>query len=121
MMELKKIYPMDIDHPKLSYNLSGKFESAFINVTIEPNDSVLLNSLSGCRLGIWIAHGEGRFEINGNEKSYIIPMKYSYDEFPGNPNGSSFGAAALSSKDGRHLANDATFRAVYFPLELGAL
>ncbi len=119
MMELKKIYPMDINHPKLSYNLSGKFESAFINVNIESNDSVLLNSLSGCRLGIWIAHGEGRFELKGNEKSYNIPMKYSYDEFPGNPNGSSFGAAALSSKDGRHLAMMPHLERSIFPWNWG--
>jgi len=104
MMELKKIYPMDTHHPQLRHNLSGKFESAFINVTIQPNDSILLNSLSGSRLGIWVAHGEGRFDLKSNENTYKIPMKYSYDEFPGNPNGSSFGAAALSSKDGRHLA-----------------
>ena len=119
MMELKKIYPKDINHPKLSYNLSGKFESAFINVTIEPNDSVLLNSLSGCRLGIWIAHGEGRFELKGNETSYIIPIKYSYDEFPGNPNGSSFRAAALSSKDGRHLAMMPHLERSIFPWNWG--
>ncbi len=104
MMGLKKIYPMDTHHPQLRHNLSGKFESAFINVTIQPNDSILLHSLSGSRLGIWVAHGEGRFDLKSNENAYKIPMKYSYDAFPGNPNGSSFGAAALSSKDGRHLA-----------------
>jgi len=104
MMEMKKVYPMDTHHPQLRHNLSGKFESAFINVTIQPNDSILLHSLSGSRLGIWIAHGEGRFDLKSNENAYKIPMKYSYDAFPGNPNGSSFDAAALSSKDGRHLA-----------------
>ena len=119
MMELQKIYPIDINHPKLSYNLSGKFESAFVNVTIEPNDSVLLNSLSGCKLGIWIAHGEGRFKLEGNENSYEIPMKYSYDEFPGNPNGSSFDAAALTSKDGRHLAMMPHLERSLFPWNWG--
>ena len=119
MMELKKIYPMDIDHPQLHHNVSGKFESAFINVTIQPNDSILLNSLSGCRLGIWIAHGEGRFDLKGHEKTYEIPMQYSYDEFPGNPNGSSFGAAALASKDGRHLAMMPHLERSLFPWNWG--
>ena len=119
MMELKKIYPTDIDHPQLHHNLSGKFESAFVNVTIQPTDSILLNSLSGCTLGIWIAHGEGRFELNNNENTYDIPMKYSYDEFPGNPNGSSFGAAALSSKNGRHLAMMPHLERSLFPWNWG--
>ncbi|MEP4533681.1 MAG: phosphoribosylformylglycinamidine synthase [Cyclobacteriaceae bacterium] len=104
-MELGLIYPkMGDSHPKMQHNSSGKFESAFVDVVIEENETVMFKSLSGSRLGIWLAHGEGRFQLPGNSTDYIIPVKYAYDEFPGNPNGSDFSAAAVASKDGRHVA-----------------
>lgn len=103
MMELDLIYPGMSHHPKMHHNNSGKFECGFVNVDIQENDSVLLKALSGSRLGIWLAHGEGRFEIS-NEAGFSIPVKYSYDQVPGNPNGSSFNTAAMCSEDGRHLA-----------------
>lgn len=104
MMELEKIYPEQASHPKMHHNDSGKFESAFVNVDVLPNDTVMLGTLSHSKLGIWLAHGEGKFVLPQEESEYAIPLKYSYDEFPGNPNGSSYAAAALASKDGRHLA-----------------
>jgi len=64
----------------------------------------MLKSLQGTRLGIWVAHGEGRFHLPQPENTYHIPMKYSYSGFPGNPNGSDYDAAAICSADGRHLA-----------------
>jgi phosphoribosylformylglycinamidine synthase len=104
MMELEKIYPEMEKHPKMAHNDSGKFESSFVNVDILPNDTVMFGSLSGSRLGIWVAHGEGKFVLNEPESNYSIPVKYSYSAFPGNPNGSSFSTAALASKNGRHVA-----------------
>jgi phosphoribosylformylglycinamidine synthase len=103
MMELDLIYPEMTNHPKMHHNVGGKFECSFLNVDIEPNNTVMLGSMAGTRLGIWMAHGEGQFQLE-NESDYLIPVKYSYDKFPGNPNGSSFATAALASKDGRHLA-----------------
>lgn len=104
MMELGLIYPDHAKHPKMLHNASGKFESAFLTVEIENNDSVMLKTLAGSRLGIWVAHGEGKFDFPQEESNYLIPMKYSYDEYPGNPNGSQFAAAGICSTDGRHLA-----------------
>ena len=104
MVELGLIYPDHPERPEMKHNKSEKFESAFINVNIEENDSVMLGSLSGARLGIWVAHGEGRFEFPYFEDKYLIPVKYTYGEYPGNPNGSDFDAAAICSNDGRHLA-----------------
>ena len=105
LMELGLVYPeMGKDHPKMKQNNSGKFESAFLNVEIPENNSVMLKSLAGSKLGIWVAHGEGRFDLPGDASQYNISAKYLYDEYPGNPNGSDFGAAAVSSADGRHLA-----------------
>ena len=104
MVELGLIYPEHAEKPKMLHNDSHKFESGFVNVTIQPNDSVMLKSLAGTRLGIWIAHGEGKFSFPYAESEYLIPIKYSYDVYPANPNGSPFAAAAIVSKDGRHLA-----------------
>ncbi|MDR0367920.1 MAG: phosphoribosylformylglycinamidine synthase [Bacteroidales bacterium] len=104
MTELGLIYPQHAVMPKMLHNDSHKFESAFVNVTILPNNSVMLSSLAGSRLGIWVAHGEGKFHLPLSEDQYNIPIKYSYSGYPGNPNGSAYQAAAICSEDGRHLA-----------------
>lgn len=105
MMELGLIYPGEDDKPGMAVNDSGKFESQFLNVDILPNDSVMLKTLAGSRLGIWVAHGEGKFILpGGKESKYRIPVKYSYEDYPGNPNGSAYNAAAVCSHNGRHLA-----------------
>ncbi len=104
MVELGLIYPEHPEKPAMSVNDSKKFESGFINVNIAENNSVMLKSLAGTRLGAWIAHGEGKFSFPYFSDKYKIPMVYSYDEYPGNPNGSDFNAAAICSNDGRHLA-----------------
>ena len=104
MMELGLVFPeMGDNHPKMHHNKSGKFESTFISVDIPENNSVMLKSLKGTTLGIWAAHGEGRFVLPEEEANYGVSMKYAYDQYPGNPNGSDYSAAALCSKDGRHL------------------
>ncbi len=104
MVELDLIYPQEPHKVKMHVNDSKKFESSFVTVDIPGNDSVMLNSLAGCRLGIWIAHGEGKFILSEQESEYLIPAKYSYSAYPGNPNGSDYNAAAVVSADGRHLA-----------------
>lgn len=105
MMELGLLYPeLGNNHPKLHHNTSGKFESSFLTVDIPENNTVMLNSLSGSKLGIWVAHGEGKFVLPNEEKDYNITSKYSHANYPANPNGSDYNVAALSSKDGRHLA-----------------
>jgi len=104
MVELGLVYPEHPEKLMMHHNKSEKFESAFLNVNIEENKSVMLKSLSGSRLGIWVAHGEGRFCFPYYRDKYSIPVKYTYDAYPGNPNGSDFNAAAICSNDGRHLA-----------------
>ncbi|MDD5507103.1 MAG: phosphoribosylformylglycinamidine synthase [Bacteroidales bacterium] len=104
LVELGLIYPHHQVGPRMLHNESGKFESAFVNVDIVENSSVMLRTLAGSRLGIWVAHGEGRFDLPYPEAQYHIPVKYSYSDYPGNPNGSAYDAAAICSDDGRHLA-----------------
>jgi phosphoribosylformylglycinamidine synthase len=104
MVELDLVYPEHSIKPRMEHNESHKFESAFLNVDILENQSVMLGNMEGMKLGIWVAHGEGKFYLPFNEMEYHIPVKYSHDEYPANPNGSHFSTAAICSKDGRHLA-----------------
>ncbi|MDR1755641.1 MAG: phosphoribosylformylglycinamidine synthase [Culturomica sp.] len=104
MVELGLIYPEHKDMPKMLHNDSHKFESCFVNLTIEENHSVMLKSLAGSRLGVWIAHGEGKFHLPYGQTEYHIPARYSRDVYPANPNGSPAATAAICSRDGRHLA-----------------
>ncbi len=116
MGELDLIYPEIGKGPKLLHNDSGKFESSFLTVDITRAGSIMLDSLAGSKLGVWVAHGEGKFAFpSENESDYTIPMKYSYDSYPGNPNGSQFDAAAICSNDGRHLAMMPHLERAIFP------
>ncbi len=115
MTELDLLYPLHSQKPRMQYNDSHKFESAFLNVSIARSNSVMLQSLAGTRLGIWVAHGEGKFCLPYEETRYNIPMKYSYGDYPGNPNGSDFSAAGICSPDGRHLAMMPHIERAIFP------
>ena len=86
------------------HNDSHKFESTFVGVTIPQNDSVMFGSLSGSKVGIWVAHGEGKFNLPKEKSAYNIVAEYSYDAYPANPNGSDYNVAGIASADGRHLA-----------------
>ncbi|MFT4643334.1 MAG: phosphoribosylformylglycinamidine synthase, partial [Candidatus Azotimanducaceae bacterium] len=102
-MELDLINPDHKEHGKLTYNDSGKHESAFTSVKIQENNSVMLSSLAGTELGVWISHGEGKFNLPETEEKYDIVAKYSHNAYPSNPNGSDFNTAMLCDTTGRHL------------------
>ena len=104
---------------KMLHNDSHKFESNFLGLTVQPNKSVLMESLSGSKLGIWVAHGEGKFSLPGKEEDYNVVLKYSYDGYPANPNGSDFSAAGICSADGRHLAMMPHLERAFFPWQCG--
>ena len=117
MMELGLITPEDKKKGKMLHNDSHKFESAFLGVTVPMNRSVMFGSLSGSKLGIWVAHGEGKFSLPYPEDHYNVVLKYSYDEYPGNPNGSDYSVAGIASQDGRHLAMMPHLERACFPWE----
>lgn len=102
-MELDLINPEHSEHGKMTYNDSQKHESAFTSVTIQKNNSVMLSSLEGSTLGVWISHGEGKFKLPYEESKYHIVGKYAYDAYPHNPNGSDFNTAMMCDATGRHL------------------
>jgi phosphoribosylformylglycinamidine synthase len=105
-MELDLLKPKTVteEYGKMTYNDSKKHESAFTSVIIEENNSVMLSSLAGSKLGVWISHGEGKFNLPLEEEAYHIVAKYGYESYPANPNGSSFNTAMLCDATGRHLA-----------------
>ena len=115
MGELGLLYPEHDKHPHLDHNIAHKFESGFVNVTIPENNSVMLGALAGSRLGIWVAHGEGRFNLPQAESDYHVIAKYSHEAYPASPNGSDYHVAGLASKDGRHLAIMPHFERSIFP------
>ncbi|OBX22602.1 MULTISPECIES: phosphoribosylformylglycinamidine synthase [Bizionia] len=102
-MELELVNPEHDTHGKLTYNNSKKHESAFTSVEIQKNNSVMLSSLEGCKLGVWISHGEGKFSLPNKEKDYNIVAKFGYEGYPANPNGSDFNTAMMCDTTGRHL------------------
>lgn len=104
MMELNLINPEHEKRGYMRHNNSHKFESSFVGVNIPQNNSVLFGSLSNSRLGVWVAHGEGKFELPYEAERYNIVAQYSYEGYPANPNGSSYCVAALASANGRHVA-----------------
>ncbi len=101
-IELGLINKNHKEKPKMQHNESGKFECAFTSVEIQENNSVMFNTLAGSKLGIWAAHGEGKFSFPYSEEKYNIVAKYGYDKFPANPNGSDYNTAFLTSDCGRH-------------------
>ncbi|MCK0109300.1 phosphoribosylformylglycinamidine synthase [Flavobacteriaceae bacterium S0825] len=102
-MELDLVNPEHEVHGKLTYNNSHKHESSFTSVKVQQNNSVMLSTLAGTTLGVWISHGEGKFSLPYTEDKYNIVAKYGYKDYPHNPNGSDFNTAMMCDKTGRHL------------------
>ena len=119
MAELGLVYPEHEKKHKMVHNDSHKFESNFVSLEIPKNNSVMFGSLSGTKLGVWVAHGEGKFEFPYEEKEYNIIAKYNYDGYPANPNGSPWSVAGVCSKDGRHLAMMPHPERAIFPWQCG--
>ena len=121
MIELGLINP---EHPadkraRMEHNDSHKFECGFVSLTIPTNRSVMFGSLSGYKIGTWVAHGEGKFNLPLPEEEYNVVAKFTYDDYPANPNGSSYSVAAVASKDGRHLAIMPHPERTIFPWQCG--
>lgn len=102
-MELELINPDHEIHGKMHHNVSHKHESTFTSVKIQKNNSVMLSSLEGASLGVWISHGEGKFNLPYAEEQYHIVAKYGYEQYPANPNGSDYNTAMMCDATGRHL------------------
>ncbi|OAV71599.1 Phosphoribosylformylglycinamidine synthase [Bacteroidales bacterium Barb6] len=119
MAELELLYPEHDQKHKMLHNESHKFESGFVTLEIPENNSVLFGSLSGTKLGAWVAHGEGKFSFPCEETAYSIIARYNYADYPANPNGSPRSVAGVCSHDGRHLAIMPHPERAIFPWQCG--
>ncbi|XP_045446470.1 phosphoribosylformylglycinamidine synthase [Melitaea cinxia] len=101
----------------LDHNLSERYECRWIAVKInERSNDVWFQGMGDSVLGVWVAHGEGRFTVSEPEifgklwSNGQVAMQYVDDDglptevYPMNPNGSPDGIAGVRSPDGRHLA-----------------
>lgn len=115
MIELNLLNPEYASQPHMEHNDSHKFESNFVGLTIPENNSVMFGHLAGLKLGIWVAHGEGKFNLPEGPDRYNIVAQYCYRSYPANPNGSPRGIAGIASRDGRHLAMMPHLERAIFP------
>lgn len=102
-IELGLINKDHAEKPKMLHNKSGKHESIFTSLTLQDNNSVMLSTLAGSTLGVWVSHGEGRFQLPYAEDQYKIVAKYAYESYPASPNGSDYNTAMMCDESGRHL------------------
>mmetsp|Transcript_33445 Transcript_33445/g.131945 ORF Transcript_33445/g.131945 Transcript_33445/m.131945 type:complete len:365 (-) Transcript_33445:738-1832(-) len=105
-----------VEQPRFVHNESGRYESRFVTVKLAETPSIMLKGMTGSRLGVWVAHGEGRAffpddAVLERVKSSGLAAMYYVDEegeptsaYPFNPNGSTGAIAGLCSANGRHLA-----------------
>ena len=78
MVELGLLTPEDEVKPKMLHNNSHKFESNFVGLSIPSNNSVMFGSLSGSKLGVWVAHGEGKFSLPKGIEGYNVIAQYNH-------------------------------------------
>ena len=115
LLDAQRLLDYKHNYARMDHNVSHKFESEFVTLQIPQNQSVMFGSLSGNKLGIWVAHGEGNFRLPKSENEYNIVAKYNYSGYPANPNGSTYDVAGLASADGRHLAMMPHLERAIFP------
>ena len=110
---LKDLIPGAEDWPRFVRNRSEQFEARLALVRVEESPSVLLQGMTGARLPIAVAHGEGRAQFADDAAQArvttggLIAARYvdGHDRiatrYPSNPNGSPDGVTALTTPDGR--------------------
>jgi len=113
MSNLRDLIPGADLWPHFVRNHSEQFESRFALVEVLPSPSLFLEGMSGSRLPIAVAHGEGRIEycagqsLSQLQKQGLLALRYvdaygaATEQYPDNPNGSMGGITGLSSSDGR--------------------
>ena len=102
--------------PRFVGNISGRFESRWTTVKVQPSPAMMFKGMDDLVFGIHVDHGEGRLYFpdpilrDDILKKGLTPLTYVDDEgtpterYPFNPNGSPGGLASICSPDGRHLA-----------------
>ena len=114
--ELSNIIPGAQAWPRFTTNRSERFEARLSQVEVLDSPSLFFKGMSGSRLPIAVAHGEGFANFDpalggrGNAANAIAAMRYTDNHgqptegYPANPNGSPGGLTAVTTLDGRFTA-----------------
>jgi phosphoribosylformylglycinamidine synthase len=110
---LKELMPGTEHWPRFVRNRSEQFEARLSLVEVVSSPSIFFAGMSGSRLPIAVAHGEGRAEfasasdIGACKSNNLIAMQFVDNHgriagaYPANPNGSPQGITAITNRDGR--------------------
>jgi phosphoribosylformylglycinamidine synthase len=112
MAALKDLIPGASQWPRFVRNASEQFEARLVMVEIVPSPSIFFQGMTGSRLPVVTAHGEGRARYDSDEDSRgaIVSARFvdhrgqPTDTYPLNPNGSPGGTTAVTTPDGRFTA-----------------
>jgi phosphoribosylformylglycinamidine synthase len=111
MSNLRGIIPGAERWPRFVRNKSEQFEARVAMLEVLPSPSIFLQDMSGSRIPIAVAHGEGYAEFGDAQAlaavEPLVALRYvdNYgkptEAYPFNPNGSPRGITGLTTPDGR--------------------
>ena len=109
LSQLKDIIPGAEHWPRFLRNRSEQFEARFGLLEIADSPSLFFRGMTGARLPVAIAHGEGRatFDVPADRMAATVALRYVAGDgspatnYPANPNGSEDAIAGVTSRDGR--------------------
>jgi phosphoribosylformylglycinamidine synthase len=109
LSQLRDIIPGADHWPQFLRNRSEQYEARLTLVEVIDSPSLFLRGMTGSRVPIVTAHGEGRadFRSDGDAARSRVSLRFvdgaggAALSYPGNPNGSPEGIAGLTSDDGR--------------------
>ncbi|WP_312713527.1 phosphoribosylformylglycinamidine synthase [Stutzerimonas nitrititolerans] len=113
MSNLHELIPGSESWPHFVRNRSEQFEARVAMVQVQESPSIFLQGMTGSRLPIAIAHGEGHAEFENEaalleaDLSGTVALRYIdnhgkvTERYPANPNGSPRGITGLTTRDGR--------------------
>ena len=106
LSQLKDIIPGAEGWPKFVKNMSEQFEARLATIEIEDSPSIFFKGMTGSRLPIAVAHGEGRVWTDGFAPTicaahFVDGRGNATTRYPYNPNGSIGGQTAFTTADGR--------------------
>ncbi len=99
--------------PRFLRNRSEQFEARLVMVEVTESPSLFFAGMTGSRLPVVVAHGEGRVEYRDPDHAAaagtggLLALRYvdgrgrPAERYPENPNGSAGGATGFTTADGR--------------------
>jgi phosphoribosylformylglycinamidine synthase len=111
LSQLQSLIPGAEHWPRFVRNQSAQFEARLVQVEVLDSPSILFRGMTGSRLPIPVAHGEGQTTFasaaSQDAGSRLAALRYVDShgnpaaQYPENPNGSAGGLTAFTSADGR--------------------